>query len=387
MAFEMKELGTEIGHLKAGFLGFQGSGKTFTATELAIGTKKLFKLPGPIGFFDTEASAQYIVPRVLKATGQKPVGGQSRSLADAVEFMQRCIKDGISVAIIDSVTHLWREVCRSYVFQRNQARERMNKPSDNRIEFQEWGTIKDKWATFSDLYLNGPLHVIICGRAGYEYDYQDRDDDSGKKDLVKTGIKMKTEGEFGFEPSLVVQMERLDTGEHGKPTGRYVRRATVIKDRFGVLDGMESDNPTFEFFAPYVRLLTPGAHVAVDTERQTNMGVDEEGSVQWQRERRARQIAFEEVVGLLAATWPGASAAEKLAKQEVSFRVFGTRSSSALEATDSKKLKAALAGPLAEAIATYATETKAREAAEQKQEIDAKEAKAAAAKKPGKVTV
>lgn len=379
MVFEMKELGTEVGHLKAGFLGFQGSGKTFTATELAIGTKKHFKLPGPIGFLDTEASAQYIAPKVLKATGQKPIGGQSRSLSDAVDFMRICIKDGISVAIIDSVTHLWREVCKSYVTQRNDARTRLNKPTDNRIEFQEWGTIKDKWATFSDLFLNGPLHVIICGRAGYEYDYQERDDDSGKKDLIKTGIRMKTEGEFGFEPSLVVQMERIDTGDRGKPTGQYVRRATVIKDRFGVIDGMECDNPTFDFFAPYVRLLTPGAHVAVDTERQTDMGVDESGTAEWQREKRHRVIAFENFSGILTKEWPGQGAQEKLARQEVVFKVLGTRSISEVESTNSGKLKEAILA-LPVAIEAYKAEARAKEEAEAKAESETKDAKAKAKK-------
>lgn len=380
MAFEMKELGTKIGHLKGGFLGFQGSGKTYTATELAIGTRAHFKLEGPIAFFDTEASAQYIAPRVLKSTGKNVVGAQSRSLADAVDFLKECVRSGVSVAIVDSVTHLWREVCKSYVTQRNEARARMNKPTDNRIEFQEWGAIKDKWATFADLYLNAPLHVIICGRAGYEYDYED-DEDSGKKKLVKTGVRMKTEGEFGFEPSLVVQMERIDTGDHGRPSGQYVRRATVTKDRFGVIDGKECDNPTFEFFAPYVRLLTPGAHVAVDTERQTPMGVDETGSVEWQRERRQRQIAFEEFGGILLSVWPGQGAAEKLARQEVTFKVLGTRSVSAVENTASDKLRAAIA-TLPSAIAEYKSEAAAKEEAEVKAESDAK-----AAKKAGKASV
>lgn len=378
MAFEMKELGTEVGHLKAGFLGFQGSGKTFTATDLAIGTRAHFKLPGPIGFLDTEASAQYIVPRVLKATGKKPVGAQTRSLSDAVDFLNECIRQGVSVAIVDSVTHLWREVCKSYVDQRNEARARLRKPTDNRIEFQEWGIVKDKWATFSDIYLNSPLHIIICGRAGYEYDYQDRDDDSGKKDLVKTGVRMKTEGEFGFEPSLVVQMERIDTGEHGKPTGRYVRRATVTKDRFGVLDGTECDNPTFEFFAPYVHLLSQGAHVAVDLERHTHMGVDEAGTVEWQRERKARQIAFEEYSGALLAVWPGQGAAEKLARQEVTFKLLGTRAVTAVENTASEKLKEALKN-LPAVIEDYKKEVQAKDAAEEKSESEAK-----AAKKAGK---
>jgi hypothetical protein len=370
----MKELGTEVGHLKAGFLGFQGTGKTYTATDLAIGTRAHFGLDGPIGFLDTEASAQYIVPRVLKATGKRPIGAQTRSLSDAIDFLIQCVEKGVSVAIIDSVTHLWREVCNSFVFQRNEARIRMNRPTDNRIEFQEWKCIKDKWAVFADLYLNSPIHAIISGRAGYEYDYEDRDDETGKKDLVKTGIKMKTEGEFGFEPSLVVQMERIDTGERGKPTGRYVRRATIIKDRFDVLDGMECDNPTFDFFRPYVALLTPGAHVTVDTTMQTYMGVDENGSVEWQREKKARTIAFENLSGLLLREWPGQGSSEKLARQEICWRLLGTRSITEVENTSAAKLKDAIKA-LPEVVAAYRVDVSEKEQADLRAEADAKVSK------------
>ena len=34
------------------------------------------------------------------------------------------------------------------------------------------------------------------------------DEESGKKNLEKTGIKMKAKGELGYEPSLLVLMER-----------------------------------------------------------------------------------------------------------------------------------------------------------------------------------
>jgi hypothetical protein len=56
----------------------------------------------------------------------------------------------------------------------------------------------------------------LCGRAGYEYDHEENED--GGKDLIKIGTKMKAEGEFGFEPSLVIEMERLTppTRKHKK---------------------------------------------------------------------------------------------------------------------------------------------------------------------------
>ena len=42
---------------------------------------------------------------------------------------------------------------------------------------------------FTDLFINAPIHIILCGRAGYEYDYFE-DQETGKKNLEKTGIKI-----------------------------------------------------------------------------------------------------------------------------------------------------------------------------------------------------
>ena len=363
----LSSLGTGAGYLKGGFLGFAGSGKTYTAVEIATGLRKHLSLTGPIAMLDTEAAAQYVAPKVRKETGLDLLGHQSRALGDAVEFLKVCISQKVSVAIIDSVTHLWREVCDSYLKQFNEAAMKQNKRARTRLEFQDWGPIKAKWGTFSDLYLNSPLHVIICGRAGYEYDYEDREDGSGK-DLIKTGVKMKTEGEFGFEPSLLVQMERVMVDGDGKITPNITHRATIIKDRFGVLDGRSADNPTYDFFKPFVDHLTPGSSVTVDTTKQTDLEIDPSGDAAIYAERRARTIACEEIEGLLTVTYPSQGAADKSAKLEIVNRVFGTRSWAAVQAMSSESLKGGLA-VLPDAIKKYAEDTKKAEPSKEKEKV------------------
>src|SRR6185503_10075486 len=98
----------------------------------------------------------------------------------------------------------------------------------------------------TDFYLNSKLHIIICGRAGFDYDYEENEE-TQRKELIKTGIKMKTEGEFGFEPSLLVEMEAVQNLAQGGGRGKknaapkagvsVTRRAVVLKDRFSVIDG------------------------------------------------------------------------------------------------------------------------------------------------------
>lgn len=340
---QLVSLGGGAGFLKAGILGFAGSGKTYTSAVIAAGVRKAQGLKGPIAMFDTEAAAQYIAPMVKRDTGLDLVGAQSRALKDAIEFLKACQAQGVSVAILDSVTHLWRELQDSYLKQVNTALAAKGRNPRTRLEFQDWGPIKAEWEKFANLYLNIPMHVIICGRAGYDYDYEDVEGrDDGKKQLVKTGIKMKTEGEFGYEPSLLIQMERVQQAADGSILPYIVHRATVIKDRFGVLDGKSADNPGFDFFRPFVDLLTPGQAVSVDTTAKTDLHVDESGDAEWQRERKLRAIFCEEIQGKLTAVWPGQSAEEKKNKVEVIHRLFGTRSWTQVEGLRSEVLKGGL---------------------------------------------
>lgn len=352
---QLMNLGGGTGYLKCGMLGFAGSGKTYTAAEIAIGVRRFLNLDGPIGMQDTEAAAQYIAPKVRRETGRDLVGTQSRALKDAIEFLKTCLEQKVSVAIVDSVTHLWRELCDSYLKQVNEQLSKKGRNPRTRLEFQDWGPIKAKWGEFSDLYLNMPMHVIICGRAGYEYDYEQREDGTGK-DLVKTGIKMKTEGEFGYEPSLLVQMERIQQAADGSLMNHIVHRATVIKDRFGVLDGRECDNPTFEFFKPFIECLTPGAHASVKTDGQTQMAVDESGDAEWQKERKLRAIYCEEIQGALLAFFPSQSADDKKAKSTIVHRLFATYSWTAVEGMQSERLKEGV-NNLPSVVAAYKAST------------------------------
>ncbi len=377
---QLVSLGSGVGHLKAGFLGFAGSGKTYTATLLAIGLRKRLGLSGPIALFDTEAAAQYVAPLVRRETGLELVGAQSRSFQDAVDFFNEARKVVSSVIIIDSVTHVWKDLSDSFLIQRNEVRARHGKNPTNRLEFQDWSVIKGQWSVFANLYLNTPVHTIICGRAGYEWDFEARED--GGKDLVKTGVKMKTEGDFGFEPSLLVQMERitLEAASSKLKSAKYARRATVIKDRFGVIDGLECDNPDFSFFAPYVEMLVPGQHVAVDTTRHVDMAIDEEGNAKEWRVKRDRLVASENFWEALLAVWPGASADEKWQRGETVWRLLATRSQTEVNSLPADKLVAAL-----QAMPVAVTEAKTEFAAKVAAELAAEEAaKAAKKSKPAK---
>lgn len=341
----LETFGSGQGYLKAGFLGFNKSGKTHTSALLAIELGRLTKDTRAIAFFDTEAGVEYVTPMVRKATGKNPIGKKSRSLADLLAVGKECESGAASVLIVDSITHVWREVCDAYLDQVNKARDAQNKPRRQRLEFQDWAAIKAKWALWTDFYLNSKLHIIICGRAGYEWDFEEVEDTMGntRKELRKSGVRMKVESEFGFEPSLLVEMERVQNPIEGRP-GHFsiAHRATVLGDRFDAMDGATCDNPTGAWFHPHLTLLVPGAVNAVDTTLKTDMGVDESGDAAMYRERRERTKLLEEIQGEMVKAYPGQSAAEKKVKVECLEACCGTKSWTAVEGFSIERLKTSL---------------------------------------------
>lgn len=359
----LQKLQNGPGYLKAGFLGFQGSGKTWTSMLLAIGTREHMKQTGPIAMFDTEGGSDYIQKNVESITGQALVGVKSRAFDDLMTVTRECIETGVSVLIVDSVTHIWREVCEAYLKEINDARRRQAEEknwsfkSKKALEFQDWSHVKSLWSKWTDLYLNAPLNIIIAGRAGFEYDMQ-TNEDTNKKELIKTGIKMKTESEFGFEPSLLVEMEREQVGGNNGTFDQKIR-ATVIKDRFNLINGStrlfqpNKDRKTelkavMDFFSPHISQLIPKNHSQIDTQVKTFTGADEEGNTEWAREKKTRTILSEEIQGILVAKFPGQDAESKKTKAELLFKYFNTRSWTAIENMSSERLRDGLSSLKAE---------------------------------------
>ncbi len=321
-------------YLKAGLLGFAGSGKSRTASEMAIGMVKLMRERGlkegnrPVKFFDTETGADYVTHLFAQA-GVDLDTAKSRSFVDLVDATKEAEDQG-SFLIIDSITHVWREFCAAYQKRRNRTK----------LEFQDWATLKAEWNVFTERYINASAHIALCGRAGYEYDME-ANEETGKKELQKVGVKMKAEGEMGYEPSLLMLMET----EMNMRTKVQYRVAHVLKDRFDVLDGKDlcdenAHGPTFELFLPHINLLNlGGSHLGVDTTRNSAELFAHDGTTKWRHEQQQKAIALDEVKEEITKMLPGQGAADKAAKADALERAFGTRSWAKVESMSLEQLK------------------------------------------------
>lgn len=303
--------------LKLGIMGKPGSGKTYTGTLTAIGLIEHMRKRGvpyadkPMFFLDTELGSDWVKPKI-EAAGIRLFQAKTRAFSDLLTAVHEA-EANASVLLIDSITHFWIELCDAYAKKRNRTR----------LQFEDWAYLKGEWRKFTDAFVNSNLHTILLGRAAYDYDYFT--DDNGRKQLEKTDIKMKAETDMGYEPSLLVLMER----ETDMETMKVAHVATVMKDRATLLDGKKFHDPTFDTFLPHVQLLNLGGkQMGIDTSRNSEHSINIDKK-DWQPVQR--RIAVDEIQSLLVLHIPGQAAADKKRKLELIRKHFNNASWTEIE--------------------------------------------------------
>lgn len=311
-------------YLKLGGYGTEGSGKTRTAWEFAAGLWEYIKEvtggkdPKPIGFFDTETGSDFLIPlaqkrkipvEVIKSRSLKTLSG---AIKEAQEFL--------SILIVDSLTHIYKETCSSYVKQKRGVKF---------IDIRDWSKIKETWAEhFATPYVNSKLHFIWMARAKNLYeDFVDEElsnDGKARFKSVQVGTGARAETESSYEPNILIEMRRVQIADKAtKKSGIYKRVATILKDRFDVIDGRQAENPGFDFILPHVRMLNIGGEHLGFTTNDTSEELFRSDIGQARDARRVKR-ALEEIVNELLIMFPSQSANAKAGKAVVLKSLAGT---------------------------------------------------------------
>lgn len=344
----LKKATVEQSAAKVGIFGRQGSGKTTTAAMIALGLSKAYHKGAPVAALDTENGSDYLVP-VFEAEGVELLVVKSRAFADMKNALREAQQGGCCAYLVDSYTHPWQELTSTF----------KEKSKRKRLEFHHMDELKSLWRTWTDQMLNSPLHIILSGRLGFEWGEEETDEG---RNLIKLGTKMKSESEAGYEPSLLIEMEGVQNADTRlKQTrtkkGTIVHHAYVLKDRWRTLNGRTFTfkdineykagdyKKVFDAFAPHWSKLVIGTQQrAVDGSRTSGaMFSNATGESVGQEIARRKQIAAEEVEGILAALWPGQDAGSKAIKRELVHELFDTYSWKAVETSKLEALETAVA--------------------------------------------
>jgi len=295
--------------LKMGIYGEAGTGKTFTSTRIVIGLHHLIKSDKSIYFMDTETGSDFVKDKITAETGYPLRVSKTRAFTDLLAALDE-MPEG-AILIIDSVTHYWNELITSY----------MKKNQRTRLTLKDWQPLKATWREFTDRFVNSKLHIVVAGRSADKWD--EVEDEDGAKELRKVGTKMRTETEFSYESSLLVEMELVQVSPH--VGGALIHRAHVRKDRFDIIDGQRFDNPGFEAFLPHIEKLNLGGeHKAIEPGRDST-AMFERNDV-GARKMETREILIEKIGNEIKLIYPGQTETDKTARLQLMKQIFQTHS-------------------------------------------------------------
>lgn len=317
-------LASENDFIKASFGGFAGSGKTRTASEFLVGCYKKMKLTKPILIIDNEKGSRFLVAFFERA-GIKTLVKETTHLADILSAFDYVSSRDVDFLFIDSLTKVWYQFVRDY-------REKNNRKF---MTLQDWGKILPDWQEkFADKFVSVEGNIIFTGRGGYTYDIEENEE-TKKKEFVKSGVKMKMAGETPFETDLNVWMEiAQEITESGRP--KIWREALVMKDRSGTIDGMTLIDPTFRDFEPVMDFLikTKKGDIAKASDT-TNLAASEE----YDNRRKQREILNEKIKAEFDKRGFGTTKEDKQLKALMSEIAFGTTSLTEFESMPIPKME------------------------------------------------
>ena len=321
-----QEATNQQAYLKMGLLGFQGTGKTFTAGLIARGLHKYIKAKKPVCFVDSETGSDFLI-KYFTEEKIKLMTYKTRSFAKLLDLIDEAEQEA-SILIIDSISHFWIEVVKSY----------LAKKELKFMTMRHWMPVKQTWADYTNRFVNSRLHIIIAGRAMWEYDFIE--DEEKVKEIAKVGTKMRGESEMGFEPSLVMEMESVKS-EKGKIGSGFIQRGWIIKDRSNTLQGKLFDNPVFNNILPHIQSLNLGGeHIGVNTDENSTALFDSpnNGNNLYKR----REIALENIENELVMKYPGQDKASKQEKIKILRETFNNDSWKAISEMHPNILEAGL---------------------------------------------
>jgi len=302
--------------IKASFGGFAGSGKTRTASEFMAGAYKHLKCKKPVLIIDNEKGSRFLVPFFENLKIETYVK-DTFELADVLQAFEILNSGEIDFLFIDSLSKVWYKYVRDY--RANNPDKKGNpKPF---MTLQDWGKIIPSWQEkFSDRFVELNGNCVFTGRGGFTYEMEENQE-THKKEFVKSGVKMKMAGETPFEPDLNIWMDICQDVKNNKPI--VWREALILKDRSNQIDGKMFKNPTYKDFKPVVDYLVsvPKGEVAGKTSDE-NLAPSEDNS--GYQERDNRNLELENVKSLFIIQKFSTSTDDKALKHNILRKFFGT---------------------------------------------------------------
>lgn len=185
MSFEVRKAQRQGARLLIQLSGVSGSGKTFTALQLAYGLAG--QDANKVVMIDTENRRGSLYANALPQPFNIIDFYAPFSPARYIEAISAAVNAGAEVIVIDSVTHEWES-------------EGGCEWIANQSRFPDWKRAKAEHKRFMTYMLQSPAHIIACTRAREKVDFSD------PKNPLKLGIQPIQEKNFSYEATVSLLM-------------------------------------------------------------------------------------------------------------------------------------------------------------------------------------
>lgn len=201
---ELKKSQRSKAKIKMALQAPSGSGKSYSALLLAQGLTKgdLTK----VAVIDTEAGSSNLYAHLGSYNVLKL--DNPHSPERYIEAIDLCIKSGMEVVIIDSISHCWDFLLDYHSSLAGNS-------------FTNWNKVTPRQKSFVDKILQSDVHIICTMRVKQDYVLSDR---NGKMVPEKVGLKAIQRDEISYEFTIVFDID-------------YKHFATASKDRTNLFEG------------------------------------------------------------------------------------------------------------------------------------------------------
>jgi len=186
MTFEIRKAQRQGARLLIQLSGVSGSGKTYTALQLAYGLAG--NNADKVVLIDTENRRGSLYANVLPQPFNILDFYAPFSPQRYIEAIDAACRAGAEVIVIDSVTHEWEGPggCQEIA---------------NATKFADWKRAKAEHKRFMTHMLQSPAHIIACTRAREKTDFSDT------RNPVKLGVQPIQEQNFSYEATVSLMMQ------------------------------------------------------------------------------------------------------------------------------------------------------------------------------------
>ena len=346
--------------LKAAFFGPGGSGKTITAMLLAVGLSKEQHQSAPIAFVDPEGVEEFVAP-ICAAESVPLVVLRGRTFVEMRDGLTEAEQIGCCAYVVDHYDGIFRELAEAQKVKLNLIGRKL--PYAHREELiRVW----DEWVR---QFRRSPLACIFTGRLAWEWG--DSETEDGEVEKIKLGTKMRGDSDAGYEPNLLIEMERLEKFTRDKVSkrkqGEIQHVARILKDRRMVLNGRSfawkdlneyqvgDYQAVYKAFSPHVAQTTisRAAELQVGSvgtggvvghvRSSTELFSAPQGESAFAERLRRVTVACEDFQATLKVLWQGETDKAKACRQAAIEAIFQTRSWSAVESKTAEAVESGAA--------------------------------------------